>query len=125
MKNIFKVLLEIIMDTIYGVGYFLKSNLRTFANLINIGCPYLMYIFGFKSEVLGWEVFVPIIAMFIIYFLRSLANKLGSGDSVPVPTKRFTIVQEDGEVNIENSRIQELILYMADLEDYLERKGFL
>ena len=120
-----RAIIEVFLDTFYGIGYFLKSNLRTFANLLNLICPYLMYIFGFNSTQLGIEVFVPIGIMFIVYILRSLANKLGTGDTVPIPVKRFTHVDESGEVSVENSRVQELILYLADLEDYLERKGFL
>ena len=84
-----------------------------------------MYLLGFNSKEMGKEIFIPVLVMFIVYFLRSLANKLGTGDIVPVPVKRFTIEGEDGEISIENNRIQELILYLADLEDYLERKGFL
>ena len=37
----------------------------------------------------------------------------------------FTEVDDYGEVSIPNNRIQELILYLADLEDWLERKGLL
>ena len=123
--KIIKAFLEIFLDAIYGIGYFIKRNLRTLANIINIACPYLMYLLGFNSNEIGKEVFIPIVVMFVVYFLRSLANKLGTGDIVPVPVKRFTIEGEDGEISVENSRIQELILYLADLEDYLERKGFL
>lgn len=120
-----KAFIEIILDTIYGIGYFIKKNLRSFANILNLGCPYLMYLYGFNSNEVGYEVFIPVIVMFVVYFLRSLANKLGTGDMVPIPVKRFTKEEEDGEITVENSRIQELILYLADLEDYLERKGYL
>ena len=57
--------------------------------------------------------------------LRSYANKIGKGTTIPVPDKRFTEVDDYGEVSIPNNRIQELILYLADLEDWLERKGLL
>lgn len=42
----------------------------------------------------------------------------------PVPTKRFTSEHRDGEVSIENSRLQEMILYVSDVEDWLESSGF-
>lgn len=123
--RIFKAFFEIFLDAIYGIGYFIKRNLRTLANIIDIACPYLMYLLGFNSNELEKVIFIPVLVIFIVYFLRSLANKLGTGDIVPIPVKRFTIESEDGEVSIENNRIQEMILYLADLEDYLERKGFM
>lgn len=42
----------------------------------------------------------------------------------PVPTKRFTTEYRDGEVSIENSRLQEMIIYVCDVEDWLESSGF-
>lgn len=42
----------------------------------------------------------------------------------PVPVKRFTSEYLDGEVTIENSRLQEMILYVCDVEDWLESSGF-
>lgn len=123
--KILKAFIEIFLDIFYGIGYFIKKNLRSFANILNIACPYLMYLYGFNSNNIGYEVFIPVIIMFIVYFLRALANKLGTGDMVPIPVKRFTEEDEDGEVYIRTDRVQELILYMADLENYLERKGYL
>lgn len=43
---------------------------------------------------------------------------------IPLPSKRFTEEMEDGEVRIDKERLQELILYMADLEDYFKNNGF-
>ena len=42
----------------------------------------------------------------------------------PVPVKRFTSESRDGEVTIENSRLQEMIIYVCDVEDWLESSGF-
>lgn len=42
----------------------------------------------------------------------------------PVPTKRFTTEFRDGEVTVENSRLQEMIIYVCDVEDWLESSGF-
>lgn len=42
----------------------------------------------------------------------------------PVPPKRFTSESRDGEVSIENSRLQEMIIYVCDVEDWLESSGF-
>lgn len=42
----------------------------------------------------------------------------------PVPAKRFTSESRDGEVSIEKNRLQEMILYVSEIEDWLESSGF-
>lgn len=122
---------EITLDAIYTVIDFIKNNLMTFANILNYIIPYVMYIIGQKIVTergyvtVGCEVFIPLIYWIFIYYMRSAANKLGKGITIPLPSKRFTEIDDDGEVSIENRRVQELILYMADLEDWLERKGLI
>lgn len=131
MKKILRIIVEITHETIVSVGYFIKSNLRNFATILGVILPYVMYFIGQQSVIdrgkitVGGEILVPIIFMTIIFYLKSTANKLGKGTTIPVPEKRFTKVEDDGEVTVENRRIQELILYLADLEDWLERKGLL
>ncbi len=135
MKNLIKAfckgMAEIIVELFTEVIYFCKNNIRNFAWLLNITLPYIMYIIGQyvhdkRGEILpGGEIFIPIIFGLIICLLRSYANKIGKGTKVPIPPKRFTYVDDDGEVTISYHRIQELILYLADLEDWLERKGLL
>jgi len=122
---------EIIVDVVRAVNYFITNNLRNFAWILNFILPYLMYIIGqnvYETRGyfgVGGELFIPIIFCVITYILRSYANKIGKGTTIPVPEKRFTEVDDCGEVSIPNNRIHELILYLADLEDWLERKGLL
>ena len=131
MKRFFSIMGSIIIDIIRAIDYFITSNLRNFAWFLNFILPYLMYIIGQKIYEargcfgIGSELFIPIIFCIITYILRSYANKIGKGTTIPVPEKRFTEVDDYGEVSIPNSRVQELILYLADLEDWLERKGLL
>lgn len=126
-----RIILEIIIDTLQNIAYFIKSNLRNLAMILNISLPYAMYIIGQyvcdqrgKKDI-GFEILIPLCVSIIIYFIRSYANKIRKGTTLPLPDKRFTEVDDDGEVTVENSRIQELLLYIADLEDWLERKGLM
>lgn len=131
MKKFIWIICEITFDIIRAAGYFIKNNLRTFANLLDLILPYLMYFIGqYVCEKIGFlnvgvEIFIPLGFVVLIHYIRSAANKLGKGITIPIPNKRFTRVDEDGEVTIENRRIQELILYLADLEDWMVRKGLL
>lgn len=132
MKKIGRMFIEILYDIIFAVGYFVENNLKNFATLLSIMLPFVMLLIGQAvalkrgSFVIGGEILIPPFIGVIIYFIRSFANKLGKGITVPIPKKRFTEVDnETGEVNILNDRVQELILYVADLEDWLQRKGLL
>lgn len=131
MNKVYNIVKEITIDALYTIGYFLTSNMRNFANILDVSSPYLMYFAGQYAQtggydfVYGYELIIPIIVVLTTYYLHSAANKTGKGNACPVPRKRFTTVNEDGEVTIENARLQELILYMADLEDWMERKNIL
>lgn len=131
MKKIFRIIVEITVDALNNIKYFIESNLRNFAKALNIVLPFMMYFIGKfvvvdrNNTAIGGEIFVPFVFFVIIYYLKSTANRLGKGITVPIPNERFTKTEDDGEVTIEYSRIQELILYVADVEDWLERKGLL
>lgn len=131
MKKFLRIILEIIAEAIKGISLFIANNLRNFANMLVLIAPYLMLFVGqavYKERgyiSAGGELFIPILFLIVVYIIRSFANKIGKGITIPVPSKRFTEVDEDGEVNIRHDRLQELILYIADLEDWLERKGLL
>ena len=131
MKRFFSIMCAIIVDVVRVADYFITSNLRNFAWILNFILPYLMYIIGQDVYAtrgylgIGGELLIPVVFCVITYALRSYANKIGKGTIIPVPDKRFTEVDDYGEVSIPNNRIQELILYLADLEDWLERKGLL
>lgn len=127
MTNFLNSLLNAIKELARVLAYFVKNNLRTFSNILYAFLPYGMYALGMyegkRAIVAG--IAVPIIIFTIIFLLRGISNQLGSSSNIPVPTERFTSVDEDGEVTIETSRLQELILYTGELEDYLERKGLM
>ena len=131
MKKLLKIFVEITYETFCSFTYFVKNNLMAFANILNLIIPYAMYFIGQyvaldKNKIaVGYEVLIPIVSIILIYYIKSTVNKLGKGTTIPVPNKRFTQVDKDGEVSIENGRIQEVILYLADLEDWMERKGML
>lgn len=131
MSKAFNIMKEITGDILYATAHFFVSNMRNFANILSVSCPYLMYFIGQHVQVGNFAfvydgyIFIPILFVLATYYLHSAANKTGTGNACPVPAKRFTTVSEDGEVSVEQSRLQELLLYVANVEDYLERKHIL
>lgn len=122
---------DITMDVWYEVVYFVQMNMRYAAALAEIALPYGMYVLGQSvalsrgSIEVGGEIFIPILCTVVIHYVKEFANKSGKGNTIPIPAKRFTEVDDDGEVSVDNKRLQELLLYVADLEDYMTRKRWL
>lgn len=111
--------------------YVLSTSIFPLSKILVFILPYLMLLVGltvYKDSGLGMKVFflvIPVLISLFSYFLKSLANKIGKGETPPVPVKRFTSDDGDGEVSVEHSRLQELLLFVFDYEEWLERKGYL
>ena len=126
-----QLLKTIIVETIGAVISWLHNNLRNIANILGVIC---LYVTGYAvlsayqirgHFAAGGEWFIPLMFWFVMYLLRSIANRTGKGISIPKPSKRFTEVSDDGEITIPTARVEELIQYMCDLEDWMERKGLM
>lgn len=131
MRKVLKMLALITRDILSEISYWFAINLRYMANIISIVTPYIMYLMGQDLALqrgrfaVGGELFIPLVIALGVYYLRQIANRSNKGSAIPVPERRFTTVDAEGEVSIETDRTEELILYMADLEDWFERRHML
>ena len=126
LKDIFDSLKDMACDA----GYFIMRNLYNVYILLDIACPYLMLYLGADlyeqrgKFILGGEVFIPLCIFFVSSLIHRVANKNNVGDSIPVPRKRFTEETQDG-YSIKQDDINEIIIYLGEVEDYLEKKKLL
>ncbi len=126
MTKFFKIISSVFVDMLHEIKYILEGGIKYFTKLIRFILPYIMYYLGASFKISPYIIVaIPICVFIITYIMDSYANKIGKGMAVPVPDRRFTEVSDDGEVSISNTRIQEMILYLADLEDWMERKNLL
>lgn len=117
---------NILKEFAINIVYEIECNLKNFSNIIAVVLPFLTFYAGRYTNLKNVIGFIFIlIVLFISYFTKQFANKIGKGEIAPVPSKRFTEKSNDGEVSIEVERLQELTLYMADLEDWFESKGIM
>lgn len=125
MSKKINMIKEITKDAMYSITYCIEMNLRYALTLINIMLPYAMYFIGRDrgKHSPGGELIFPLVVLIFLYYSKEISNRRNKGYTVPTPEKRFTQVDDDGEVTVEVSRMQELLLYVADLEDWLQRKG--
>ena len=116
---------EILIDAYFTIIYVLEKNINNLSNMLLFCLPYIMYFLGKGKFEINRYMIIPAVMFLIIMFLKTYANKIGKGSTIPIPERRFTEVDEDGEVSVEVSRTQELLLWTADVEDWLHRKGLL
>ena len=120
----------LVLEPLRALVYILQMSVFNIANVIELVMPYGMYLIGqyvcsYRESVhIGGEILVPILILLVTSTLKRYARMQGFVKSMlPVPRKRFTEVYDDGEVTVKQEDVQEMILYMADLEDYLQRTG--
>lgn len=101
-------------------------------NVLLVSGPFVMLLVGefvFAERgywAIGGEVILPFVFVIVGFALKSYARVSGKDRSdIPVPYRRFTNVDyNSGQVDVEYDRAQEMILYMADLEDWFDRNGY-
>lgn len=120
-------MIKSILKLIYSnIKFYIKNNMYFISVVIRIVSPFILIDIAAKGTYNIYVLFAAeAIIELICYLVRSISNYIGKGESIPVPLERFTEVHEDGEVRVNKSRINEMILYVSDVEDYLERKGIL
>lgn len=80
---------------------------------------------SFSSVVLSNMFWLTVLAQVTCLLLsKYLKYSEVEDNGFPVPSKRFTSESRDGEVSIEKNRLQEMILYVSEVEDWLESSGF-
>ena len=117
MVDAIKVYFSNIWSKLLSIAKYIIKSLRFITVYIIL---LLSYLYGFKPLFLA----IPIIVWVITSVLNIYLNKKNLGDNIPVPNERFTEDVGDGEITIRNDRIQELILYTNDLENWLKEKGY-
>lgn len=119
-----------ISELYHQFKYFISINIKYLIKLIDISIPYIyayISILLYRDRnrlIIGYEVLIPIIAYIILSILNSFLNKINKGYDIPLPRERFTTLNDNGNVSVDNSSINDIILYLYDLEEYLKSKGY-
>lgn len=119
-----KILNDTFTDIKISIVKFLKNNTNFICNLIQFILPFIMFAAGKYNGKVIYLLFA-LIALIIIFFVKSVYKQIVIKDRLsdfPIPSKRFT-KEIDGEVNMEESRLEELLLYVCDVENWAEQKG--
>lgn len=112
---------EMFKDSLKAV----KNSVPKISCLFKFSIPYLMYLFGRYCPKITYLLFLPLIVWLVTNVLDRIAVKTIKGKQFPIPYERFTQEDDMGEVSIEQSRLQEMILYVNDVENYLQNKHYI
>ena len=129
LKNVFEPIGELVSEFCFGLVYTIKKNVYVFGAMLELSSPYIMWYVAISLYdkrgyfAVGGEIFLPVVIFFLYSLLKKIANRNGKGNQIPVARKRFTKEDDWGEVSIAEEDIQEIILYLNDVENYIERKG--
>lgn len=75
-------------------------------------------------DLIAGTVAVAVILEFLCYIFYELSKFYGAeAAELPAPSDRFTTVDKDGMVSVDKNRIQEMIIYVSEVEDYLSDMG--
>ena len=119
-----------ILELYHQFKYFISINIKYLIKLIDISIPYIYAYISIllyrdrNSFIIGYEVLIPIIAYIILSVLNNFLNKINKGYDIPLPRERFTTLNDNGNISVDNSSINDIILYLYDLEEYLKSKGY-
>lgn len=100
------------------------------ANIVLALCPFAFFMLGQYVYAdrgyyaVGGEVVIYIAIPAVAFFVKAMAREQWKPLYIPVPAERFTHYEGDGEYTMEQARISELVLYMAELEDWFEDEGY-
>ena len=119
-----------ISELYHQFKYFISINIKYLIKLIDISIPYIyayisILLYRERNDlIIGYEVLIPIIAYIILSILNNFLNKINRGYDIPLPRERFTTLNDNGNVSVDNSSVNDIILYLYDLEEYLKSKGY-
>lgn len=110
------------------VGFFVNNKVKVLqfvGCMFIVSCPFTIWyhVENFPNE-FGGRVILILLFMFFSYIFFAIAKFYHDNEvpeDIPVPAKRFTYYNvNDDCVYVSRNRIQEMYLYLADLEDWME-----
>lgn len=122
--NVVQVMKKTLKEMLITFRYGVIEELDKISIAIQILIPVLIARSGLN---LIGMLLVSICVMAFTKYIKEVSYKLNhvTERGFPIPTHRYTRVDENGFVGIEEEETQEAILYLLEVEQYLKSKGWL
>ncbi len=113
-----------LQEMLKGLKYAIIEELDKIATVIQIVIPIvILNVTDNIFAMLSLSILFTIFARYVKEVGYKLNNVTDRG--FPIPVHRFTKRDEQGFVDIQDEDVEEALLYLCDVEDYLKRKGML
>lgn len=100
------------------------NNLFLYIHIMQFLLPYLYIYLVYKIGVNVWILFLPILLSICFSIILGYLDLHNKGRDIPKPTHRFTTDMGDGEITIKQEELPEIILYLYDVENWLDRNSY-
>lgn len=121
-KRIMDILLSTLLELLLDIKYGFIESLDKIAIVIQVLIPVIL------SRVDCGIVIILIVSILFtlsVRYIKEVSYKINNVTErgFPVPSKRYTNVDENGFIGVEEDLMQEAILYLFEVEEYIKRKG--
>lgn len=121
-KRFLKKAVEPAAEIMSQILYSVKKGLNEISVVMEILAPVII---SASCKSIVEMLICSLVFVFIIGYIRALGRNLnGTLESgMPVPKKKFVSADKNGFVSFNDNIAQEAILYLYELQEYLEKKG--
>lgn len=123
-KSVFKTMIETLIELLIAFKYAVIEELGKIAIVIQIIIPIICFYAGMDMKTF---VFVIVMLTIAVKYIKEVGYKLNnvSERGFPLPGHRFTKTDNNGFIMVKDEDMQEAILYLCDVENYLRNKGLI
>lgn len=123
-NSILVVMLQTLSELLATLKYGIIEELDKIAIVIQILIPIVIARTDLSTPKM---LLVSCVLVVLVKYIKEVGYKLNhvTERGFPIPTQRYTEVDENGFIGIKETETQEAILYLYDVEEYLKSKGWL
>lgn len=123
-NSILVVMLQTLSELLATLKYGLIEELDKVAVVLQVLIPIVIARTDLSTPKM---LLVSCVLVVLVKYIKEVGYKLNhvTERGFPIPTHRYTEVDENGFIGIKETETQEAILYLCDVEDYLKSKGWL
>lgn len=119
-----ETLIQTLVELVATLKYGIVEELDKIAVIIQILIPVVI---ANTSLSIPGMIVVSCLLVMVTKYIKEVGYKLNhvTDRGFPIPIRRFTDKDNEGFVDIKEEDMQEAVLYLCEVEDYLKSKGLL
>ena len=121
-KRIMNILLRTLLELLLDIKYGFIESLDKIAIAIQVLIPVIISRMDCGIVII---LIISILFTLSVRYIKEVSYKVNNvtDRGFPIPSKRYTNVDENGFIGVEEDLMQEAILYLFEIEEYIKRKG--